>query len=92
MNILGRLLRNTLTGNDNETYEMAQMLTFLGVLVFLGLAIANYTKFDPQTFGIGLGSALAGMGAAMALKPKDPAMAQDIRVQAGGSTVTVKEN
>ena len=65
-----RLLRQVLTGVDNETYDIARVLGFCGVVVYLGLGVANWRQFQPQDFGIGFGAAIGGMGAAIGMKAK----------------------
>lgn len=65
-----KLLRDSLTGMDNETFSGPKVAGFLVVLSFLGLAIADFAmnkKFDPQAFGTGAGLAIAAMGAAIKL-------------------------
>lgn len=52
----------TLLTDANDQYDVGFVLWALGVVSFLGLAWINWSKFDPQTFGIGFGSALAAGG------------------------------
>lgn len=62
------LLLHCLTGIDGETYDIARVACFLGVIVFLGLAIVNWRHFGAQDFGIGFGALVAGGGAACGMK------------------------
>lgn len=65
-----KLLRDALTGVDNETFSAPKVSGFLVVLSFLGLSIADFVmnkKFDPTAFGTGAGLAIAAMGAATKL-------------------------
>ena len=61
-----------LTGQDNQTHDIARWLAALSVLT--GLALQIYVTvqlkqpLDLQQFGIGMGTLLAGFGAAIKLK------------------------
>ena len=66
-----------LTGSDNSTHDIVRWLAAFGGLTGLCLQIFDvtwhHTKFDIQAFGIGLGSMLAGVGAALRLgMPSEP--------------------
>lgn len=66
-----KLIKDILTGVDNQTYDVGRLLWVLGVLVYLGLSITALVKgqpWEPQSFGIGLGAVLAGGGAALGFK------------------------
>lgn len=63
-----KIVSDTLTGIDQQTFDPARVLWALGVLTFLGLSVYSAAKFDPQAFGIGFGSVLAGGGLAVKLK------------------------
>ncbi len=67
------IIKQCLTGKDNQTYDIGRILWVIGVLIFFILAIIDDVKngkFDPQSYGIGLGGLLAGGGAAIGLKLK----------------------
>lgn len=85
---LGRLLKTSLTGKDNVTYEIANLLAAIGTVVFLVLACVNYAKFDPQGFGAGFGLMLGGLGVAMGLR-KDSSIS--IKTTTDDSTTILKE-
>lgn len=63
-----KIISDWLTGIDQKTHDPARGLWALGVLTFLGLSIYSATKFDPQAFGIGFGSVLAGGALGVKLK------------------------
>lgn len=65
-----RVLKDITTTANGQDYDVGRVLGILGVLTFLGLSIANWAKFDPQTFGVGFAAVIAGMGAALALQHK----------------------
>lgn len=65
--------RQLFIGKGGNADEMA-VLAVLGVLTFLGLAVyavvGKGQAFDPQAFGIGLGSAIGAAAIGMGLKSK----------------------
>jgi hypothetical protein len=70
MNTLKQVIHDCLTGKDGTTYDPARVsgysAAFAGLAVFLADSLYTvYTShhFDPQSFGIGLGAILAGIGA-----------------------------
>ena len=69
-------LKNILTGDDNETYEISSVLGFAVVVVFLLLEIAAFCTgkpFDANGFGVGAGLAIGAMGTAIKLsKSSEP--------------------
>lgn len=65
-------LRQLFVGTDGAADEMA-VLSVLGVLTFLGLSIYDAVhnhRFDPQAFGIGLGSAIGAAALGMGFKSR----------------------
>lgn len=65
------VLRQLLTGKDNETHEIAR---WLGTVAFLvGIVMSCYAvfykgqAFDIQEYGIGIGALIAALGAAINL-------------------------
>ena len=55
---------------DGQTYDVARVALVVTLFVFLGLAIANYDKFDPLAFGGGVGALIVGTGVAVGAKAK----------------------
>ena len=70
-----QFIRQLLTESDNATGDLARVMAALSGMTFLGLSIWAYgwrgQPFDPQAFGIGLGSMLAAFGAAVMLKDRE---------------------
>lgn len=64
--------RHCLTGQDNQTYDIARVLAALSVVVFLSLTVYSVIHlgqaWDAQQFGIGLGSVFGATGAFIKLK------------------------
>lgn len=58
-------LRELLTEADNATPDFLRIIACLGVLVFLGLALANWQAFEPIGFGTGFGAVLLAAGGAV---------------------------
>lgn len=69
-----QFLQQLISETDN-TADTVRVLAVVGFLTFCGLSIDAYgvqeQKFDPQAFGIGLSTALAGVGAALWMKSKE---------------------
>jgi hypothetical protein len=55
------IIRSWFTDDKNQ-WDVGFALWIAGVIVFFVLAFWNHDKFDPQGFGIGFGSILAGGG------------------------------
>ena len=72
MKALIKILKDVSTGIDGESYDVIRLLSILVVLVALGLTIYTVvykqTNFDIQSYGIGIGSIFAAIGAALKLK------------------------
>lgn len=66
------LLKKLSTEADNETPDFLRYIAIFGVLVYLGLSIANWRTFDPQAFGIGFGAVLIAAGGAVRLNEGAP--------------------
>ena len=62
---LTTFFRGLLTEADNATPDFLRIMAVLGVVVFLGLAVANWQEFEPVTFGTGFGAVLVAAGAAV---------------------------
>lgn len=54
--------KDTIT-DDAGQYDIGFILWLVGGVVFLGLACANWQRFDAQQYGIGFGAVLAAGGA-----------------------------
>jgi hypothetical protein len=71
---MGKILKDLFTGRDNATYSLARVLWGLLVLVFainsLNDLLVLHNHFDPQAFGIGVGSLMAGGGIALGQQAK----------------------
>jgi len=67
-------LKQMFTESDNLTHDLHRYLAAAAVLVGLFLSVFVVVKqgkdFDMETFGIGVGMLLAGLGAALGLKPE----------------------
>jgi hypothetical protein len=64
-------LRQCFTGKDNQTIDIARILwalAVLGFIVFAGIHVMVNHQFDPSSYGVGLGSALAGGGIGIGAK------------------------
>lgn len=73
MNLASRVIKDSLTMADGDTYDLGRIFGSMGMLTFLGLSIWDFAinrKFDPTTWGTGFGLAVAGFGAMQALKLK----------------------
>ncbi|MEX3628323.1 MAG: hypothetical protein VB138_01455 [Burkholderia sp.] len=66
------IIKQLLTGKDNQTHDFVRWLGVLAVLVALGLTVYVVVwrgqPFDLQRFGVGMGSVFAALGAALKLK------------------------
>jgi hypothetical protein len=66
------ILRQLLTGADNETHDFMRWIGLGGALTALGLQIYvvvwKSQPFDLQSFGIGMGALCASVGAALGFK------------------------
>lgn len=67
---LETVFRTMLTGHDNVSYDFARVGAALAILVYLGLAIANWREFHPTSFGAGFGVMVSGVGVLLGLKAK----------------------
>ncbi|AXI83270.1 hypothetical protein FUT69_09120 [Xylella taiwanensis] len=69
---MSEIIKQLLTGKDNQTHDLVRWLGIL--VVFIALALTIYTvvwrgqAFDPQAFCFGMGSIFASIGAALKLK------------------------
>lgn len=75
---LKTLISNLITETDNKTACPVRIGSILGILQYLGLATAHYIQhgvFDAQSYAVGFGALLGGVGVALGLKkdtPPDP--------------------
>lgn len=59
------------TEPNNHTFCPVRIVSVLGALQYLVLSVANYWQhgaFDPQSFAIGFGALIGGIGVALGLK------------------------
>jgi len=67
-----KMIKDSLTGVDGESFDIVRVLSALVILVALGLTIYvvvyKDTPFDIQSYGIGIGTIFAALGAALKLK------------------------
>jgi hypothetical protein len=78
MNAIKRFFVDLFTEDDNYTWCIARVSTFLALLSFIGLGITHVVmnhQFQPSEYGVGIGSLLGGAG-----------------VLIGGKAATQKEN
>lgn len=71
MAVVRAILRQMLTGKDNQTHDIVRWACALGVLVGLGLVIwdeLHGTHFDFINYGLGLGGMLTAVSAALKFK------------------------
>lgn len=70
--MLRDVVRMLLTESDNRTHDLFRYLALCSIITGLALAVYSVVwksqPFDMQTFGIGVGSLLAGVGVAIGLK------------------------
>lgn len=68
-------IMNVITEPDNRTPCVARLIAIAGSLQYLGLAIAHYIQhgvFDAQSYAVGFGALLGGVGVALGLKRDSP--------------------
>ena len=58
-----KFLKDLLYTKDNQALDISRACSLLVVLVFVGLAIANYDKFEPVAFGGGSAALFGGCAA-----------------------------
>jgi hypothetical protein len=66
-----KIVKQLLTESDNETHDLYRYLALASVAVAIGLsiyAVIQGQAWDAQSFGIGVGGLLAGVGVAVGLK------------------------
>lgn len=67
-----QILKDIFTEVDNTTFDLAKILSFLGISISLVLAIVSFcvykTPFSMQDFGVGFGALLTGVGVILKLK------------------------
>lgn len=69
---MNEVLKQLLTGRDNNTHDLFRWLSLVSVLTALGLEIYSVVwlkkAFDMQAYGLGLAAVFAGAGAGLKLK------------------------
>lgn len=72
--IAKKMVNDSLTGMDNDTFDIGRISFVAGLATFLGLevfaVVAKGITFDMQTFGIAFGAMMVAMGGMLALKSK----------------------
>lgn len=70
---MGNIIKNMLTGKDNETHDVVRVLGFLfgiALIIYEGYIVVVTQTFDAVNFGIAAAGMLAAVGAGVALKQK----------------------
>jgi len=65
-------LKHLLTLSDNSTYDIVRVLAVVSLIQFLGsegYVVYKSGAFDAQSFGMGLGAVIAGVGVALKFNP-----------------------
>lgn len=68
---MGKVLKQLMTGSDNITHDLYRYMALGVIVVFIALEIYSVlqgTPFDAQSFGIGAGSTLGGVGLALGVQ------------------------
>ena len=68
---MSRLIQDLFTEDDNRTWCIARVSSFLGILSYIGLGVVHVLtnhQFQPSEYGIGLGSLFGGAGVFIAGK------------------------
>ena len=69
---MSEILKQLLTGKDNNTHDLFRWLSMVSVLTALGLEVYSvvmlHKTFDMQAYGLGLAAVFAGAGAGLKLK------------------------
>jgi hypothetical protein len=68
-----KIIRDSLTGRDNKTFDGGRILWIVGGLAFIaygGWEVFLTNHFPAQDFGIGFGSILGGGGVGIGFKAK----------------------
>ena len=66
-----KIIKNTLTGVDNETYDIARVvgaIVALSAVVLQAYITLETGVFDVQDFSIGMGTLIASIGLSVRLK------------------------
>lgn len=66
-----KFLIDLFTEDDNNTWCIARVSTFMGILSFIGLGISHIVMnhaFEPSEYGMGLGTLLGGAGVLVGAK------------------------
>ena len=68
-------IKQIITEPDNSTICVVRVTALVGTAQYLGLGTLHYFQhhiFDPQSYAIGFGAILGGLGAALGLKRDSP--------------------
>lgn len=77
-------LKHLLTLSDNTTYDIVRVLAVVSFIQYLGSegwVLYKTTVFDAQSFGIGLGAVIAGVGVALKFNPDNGVQNADISTE-----------
>ena len=69
--MIGKLLKDILTGIDNETYDNGRVLCLMSYLVYFTMALGSIVMNDPwpaMDFAGGIGTIAVGFGINLHLK------------------------
>lgn len=73
-------LRELVTEPDNKTFCPLRIVALAGTVQFFVLTAANYVQhaqFDPQSWALGFGGLVAGVGAGLKMKKDTPSVATE---------------
>jgi hypothetical protein len=73
-------LRELVTEPDNKTFCPLRIVALAGTVQFFVLTAANYVQhaqFDPQSWALGFGGLVAGVGAGLKMKKDTPPAAAE---------------
>lgn len=62
---MSKLVKDILTGYDNNTYDSARVLCVLSLIIYFGLSISSYLVhmiFEPIGFASGIATIVVGFG------------------------------
>ncbi len=62
--VVKQFFKNVLTEGDNATFDLLRIVGLVGVNVFFILSLMNWTKFTPESWGIGFGTVMVAAAGA----------------------------
>lgn len=66
-----KFVRDLFTESDGVTWDLGRVSWFAGFLTLVGMTIWQHDKFEPATFGAGLGAVMAAGGLMIWAKSKE---------------------